>query len=385
MSKILFAATLLAAVALAEMVHIPIERRSNSARAYRVGSRPTERLRHFNGPDATPIKIHDFMDAQYYGPVEIGTPAQKFEVVYDTGSANLWVPAHNCSLSCWFHPKFASSKSSTYKVNGTVFDIMYGSGPVNGYEGDDTVNLGGKMVTGQTFAQITNASGLGEAFLISQFGGIMGLGFPSISVTHATPVFFNMMAQHANMKKKFAFYLPNTSGNKGTFTMGGIDTNRFTGELKHQALTSETYWETHMDSFMIGNTTLTTGPARIVLDSGTSAITAPTSYVTKIAKLLGATEILPGRYTVSCAAVPTLPKLHVTIGGNVWVLDGADYTDNDEDIECILLIMGLDIPAPAGPLFIMGDVFMRKVYTIFDVENNQLSMAYAKHGNGTKV
>eukprot|EP01084_Bolivina_argentea_P256060 430979_1 len=371
---------------MAEMVHIPIERRANSARAYRMGSKPVEKLRFFNGEKAAPVKISNFMDAQYYGPIEVGTPAQKFKVVYDTGSANLWVPAHNCSLTCWFHPRFESSKSTTYAVNGTIFDIMYGSGPVNGYEGDDTVTVGGMQVTGQTFAQITNASGLGEAFLVGKFGGIMGLGFPTISVTRATPVFFNMINQHPNMEKKFAFYLSSTSGNKGAFTMGGVDTSRFTGELKHTPLTSETYWETHMTKFQIGNNTLVSGPQRIICDSGTSAITAPTEHVSAIAAMLNATQIMPGRYTVSCAAVPTMPNLQITIGGNVWEISPSDYIDNDEDIECILLIMGLDVPKPMGPLYIMGDVFMRKVYTIFDVENARLSMAYAVHGavNATK-
>lgn len=382
MSKqLLLLAALVVLTASAEMMHIPLRRKSNAMRAIRAGSKVTTKYYNFEG-HADPIKIDDFVDAQYYGPIGIGTPAQTFQVVYDTGSANLWVPAQNCSLSCWFHPRFYPEFSWTYQDNGTIFSIMYGSGPVNGYEGIDTVTLGDWQASGQVFAQVTNASGLGAAFLLSKFGGIMGLGWPAISVTRATPVFFNMVSQRPGMQQVFAFYLPNTGGDLGTFTLGGIDHRRFVGELHNVSLTAQTYWQTDMDSFYVGSTQFA-GKARIVLDSGTSTLTGPTEYVTKFAAMVNATQLLPGRYTVDCSAVSSLPTLKISIGGKVWELEGQDYIINDEDVECLLGMMGLDIPAPAGPLWIMGDIFMRKVYTVFDAANSQLRFAYAVHGNTT--
>lgn len=83
------------------------------------------------------VKINNFLDTQYYGPITIGTPGQPFEVIFDTGSSNLWVPSKECRLSaaCYLHKYFDSSQSSTYKYNGTNFNITYGSGAVSGYVG----------------------------------------------------------------------------------------------------------------------------------------------------------------------------------------------------------------------------------------------------------
>lgn len=73
--------------------------------------------------------MRNFYDAQYYGEVQIGTPPQKFKLIFDTGSSNIWVPSVQCwSASCWTHNTYKSKLSSTYKYNGTKINLKYGSG-----------------------------------------------------------------------------------------------------------------------------------------------------------------------------------------------------------------------------------------------------------------
>lgn len=79
------------------------------------------------------LPLKDFMNTQYFATASIGTPAQDFTVVPDTGSSNLWVYSHSCySIPCWYHATYNSAKSSTYKKDGRAFDITYGSGSVKG-------------------------------------------------------------------------------------------------------------------------------------------------------------------------------------------------------------------------------------------------------------
>jgi len=312
------------------------------------------------------VTIDDFENAQFYGPISIGTPPQSFEVIFDSGSSNLWVASKTCTqLSCLLKHKYDSSKSSTYHKNGTVFNIQYGSGPVAGFLSADDVTVGSITVKDVTFAEINNVKGLGPAYGVGKFDGILGMAWQSISVDNIPPVFEYMLHQGLVTDPVFAFYLPSKSGAVGELTIGGTDPSHYTGDLSCIPLTSETYWETSFETFNIGGDAFDLGTTKGVFDTGTSLIAIPSDKVAALATKLGAKPFAEGEYTIDCSKVASLPDVSFDFAGTTITLTGSQYVLTVET-ECLLGFAGIDIPAPAGPLVIIGDPVIRAYYTEFN-------------------
>jgi len=323
---------------------------------------------------ASPINIQDYQNAEYYGPVSIGTPAQTFQVIFDTGSSNLWIPGKTCK-NCGSHLLYDSSKSSSYVKNGTTFYIEYGSGPVSGFLSQDLTVVSDLSITKQVFAEITDVSGLGLAYSLGKFDGILGLAWPSISVDGVTPVFTNLVNNGQLAQNVFSFYLGKEDGDVGELLLGGIDDAKYTGSLQYVPLSNQTYWALSLTDIQVNGASVTTSH-RVIIDSGTSLLAGPTADVDALAKELGAHKsiINPQLYAVACSKVPSLPDISVTIGSAKFTLSSSEYIIKDS-IFCLLGVIGIDVPS--DPLWIMGDVFMRKYYTVFDYGSKRMGFALA--------
>lgn len=80
------------------------------------------------------VPLVNELDATYFGEIELGTPGQRFTVIFDTGSSDLWVMGANCSSpACMNHRRFDSNISRTFERNGANFAIVYGTGQVAGH------------------------------------------------------------------------------------------------------------------------------------------------------------------------------------------------------------------------------------------------------------
>ncbi|CAI9090114.1 OLC1v1024807C2 [Oldenlandia corymbosa var. corymbosa] len=242
------------------------------------------------------IALKNYMDAQYYGEIGIGTPSQKFTVIFDTGSSNLWVPSAKCyfSVACYFHSKYKSSHSSTYKKNGKSAEIHYGTGSIAGFFSQDHVKLGDLIVQEQDFIEATKEPGI--TFLAAKFDGILGLGFQEISVGNAVPVWYNMVKQGLVAEPVFSFWFNRRTEEEqgGELVFGGVDPSHFKGDHVFVNVTRKGYWQFDMGDVLVGgeSTGFCADGCAAIADSGTSLLAGPTTVVAQINHAIGAAGVV---------------------------------------------------------------------------------------------
>lgn len=250
----------------------------------------------FGDSEVDIISLKNYMDAQYFGEIGIGSPPQIFTVIFDTGSSNIWVPSSKCyfSLPCYFHAKYKAGKSSTYTKKGNRCSISYGSGTISGFFSQDNVQVGELIVKDQVFIEATREGSL--TFLLAKFDGIVGLGFPEISVGKVPPIWSSMVDQNLLDKKVFSFWLNRNAddSNGGELVFGGSDPKHYKGNHTYVPVSRQGYWQFDMGDFLVGgkSTGYCTGGCAAIVDSGTSLLGAPTTVVAQINHAIGAEGIV---------------------------------------------------------------------------------------------
>ena len=220
-------------------------------------------------------ELTNYFDAQYFGPIHIGTPGQEFTVIFDTGSANLWVPSEKCDphigtgFACVNHNRYDSDKSSTWTEDGTRFEIHYGTGSMIGFQSIDNVNIApqgeGLSAIQATFAEAVEEPGI--TFVAGAFDGIMGLSYPNISINGAVPIYNQLMNDGLVDSGAFAFYIHRSSSHNsghddhevgGEIAWGGVNPDRFEGsypeDFQWVDVSRKAYWQISMGTVTVEDT-----------------------------------------------------------------------------------------------------------------------------------
>ncbi|XP_037959858.1 lysosomal aspartic protease-like [Teleopsis dalmanni] len=315
-------------------------------------------------------EMYNSMNMNYYGKITIGTPPQDFLVLFDSGSSNLWVPSSHCwfwDVVCKKHNQYNHDDSSTYVANGESISISYGSGSMGGFLSTDTVSVAGLDIKSQTFAEAMSEA---SNFMDSNFDGLFGMAYQSLANDDVVPPFYNMWSQGLVDSDVFSFYLARdgTATEGGELIFGGSDATKYVGDLTYVPVSSEGYWQFEVTSATVNKESLCDN-CQAIADTGTSLIVAPYDAYLSVNAEIGAVENDDGNYVVDCDSVDTLPDVSFVIGGTTFTLDSSAYIVNvDDSCMSAFTYLGTDF-------WILGDVFIGKYYTEFDLGNNRVGFA----------
>ncbi|CAO3700120.1 unnamed protein product [Rhizopus stolonifer] len=360
--------------------------------------------------------------AYYYAEVQIGTPPQKFDLVLDTGSADLFVNSLGCPKKyCQFNV-FNETASTTYvSSDNDALVNKYGVDPktvyVNGSFGYETVTMGGITVKNQKFARAYNLSSVALASIDPEFAqpeGIVGLGFPDLTNSPKgpySPLLFSMYQQGSIPSPIFSwYYAPGfvTSRIQGELMLGGVDASKYTGDFQYtpvlDILGSKRYWQSYIQSFGVtgdgsssnysffhedGNNSL-----RAIFDTGTPLTIFPASYVKSMyidltgSEPTNSSNAAAPMYAIDCAVAKTNKRVHLDFSrkGNDASMDEhplvidipvsslilpVDNIDVDKATVCYLGIQSSE----TTNFFLLGQSILHNFYLSFDFGKNQTGFA----------
>lgn len=329
----------------------------------------------------------DNLETLYFANATLGTPEQSFRLHIDTGSSDLWVNSYNSKLctergnQCGDSGTYNANESSTYEFVNNAFNISYvdGSGAAGDYA-TDTFRFGGQTITDMQF---------GIGYTSSSPEGILGIGYTINEVQvnrfglDAYPNLPQKLKQDKTISTSaYSLWLNDLDASTGSILFGGVDTDKFTGSLSTLPIIQESgvYAE-----FIIALTDMGIGSNKtslfsnsnvaVLLDSGSSLMYLPDAVANALYTQFNARyDSRQGAAFVDCSLANQQGSLEFGFSGvtisvpyNELVITAA--VSRGQPV-CILGI------GPAGnSVSVLGDTFLRSAYVVYDLDNNEISLA----------
>lgn len=317
------------------------------------------------------VKLLNYKQTQYVGEISVGSPPQPFRVIFDTGSGNLWV--YGSGSGMYGRREFQAKESTSYIKMNLTSDISYAGGKVSCKIAKDTLTLGSEVnIPSMWFGETYSASGglgIGD--------GVMGLGWPSLAFQGTDVLVQRLLSTSVVDKALFSFYFTKDENTKvAELTFGGAKPQHYKGDFTWIPMIShrEPYWTIKMDDLLIDGKSagFCQDGCRIVMDTGSSFFSGPSTDVGKI--------LQHTRVQRDCSNAHGLPPITFVLNGKRFDMSAEDYILKHENLgTCVTAFSSLDVAPPRGPLWVLGDVFIRKYYATFDIRNYRVGFAEANH------
>ncbi|GAA5861451.1 hypothetical protein JCM1840_005375 [Sporobolomyces johnsonii] len=336
------------------------------------------------------VPMTSYQDSEWYGEIDVGTPATPFSVVLDTGSSDLILAEANCSGCSSSTPGYTPSSSSTSATSSQSFSITYGSGSASGTLVQDTIRIANYTQTSQTFAACDTLDNIVDGTI----SGILGLGWSTIASSGATPL-VQALAQANKLPEEvfgFAFEThtftttssPTAAG--GTLTIGGLNTSLYTGSINWVDIVQPAgYWAIPLGGVSVGGTELGITSDQTVIDTGTTLIGVPTSTAETIYAQISNSQAInldgvSGYYAFPCSQDVDVA---LTFGNVSYAIDSSQFNAGAVDSQgtlCLGAVFALETGS-SSVSYIVGDAFLTGVYNAYRFTDPP-AVGFAKLGSG---
>ncbi|CAD6440007.1 7749c42c-c53e-47a0-aeb0-0767cc4bb6ba [Sclerotinia trifoliorum] len=352
-----------------------------------------DKLRKLRRRSKTVAATLDNEETLYFVNGTLGTPAQSLRLHIDTGSSDLWVNTATSTLCsegrspCKAAGTYSANSSSTYAYVASDFNISYVDG--SGASGDyvtDTFTIGSTTLDKLQF---------GIGYTSSSPEGILGVGYEinEVQVGRAMKsAYKNLPAQMVSdgliNSNAFSLWLNDLDANTGSILFGGVDTARYHGQLETLPIQKESGYYAEflitLTEVMLGNLVIAQDQSlAVLLDSGSSLTYLPDAIAEAIYEQVDAQyDYSEGAAYVPCSLASnssalnftfTSPTIQVTMDELVIPVtssNGQQLRFTDGTAACLFGI------APAGEsTAVLGDTFIRSAYIVYDLANNEISLA----------
>jgi cathepsin D len=242
--------------------------------------------------------------------------------------------------------------------------------------------MGGFTIAGQTLLAVSTLS---SSLIDGSVSGIMGLGWAPLANTRANPFWYNLASNNGLTSQDMSFFLTREQDNPkaaaetfgGVFTLGGVNDTLYTGDIEFLTMPVQTpsFWLLGLSSTTVNGASISvaTGTSALsAIDTGTTLIGGPTDDVAKVWAAVPGSALSTssaGFYTFPCTTKVTVT---MAFGGKSWTINPDDMNLgplSSSSSQCMGAIfdlsMGSDIP-PGGdnPSWVVGDTFLKNVYTV---------------------
>ncbi|OXV11219.1 hypothetical protein Egran_01020 [Elaphomyces granulatus] len=314
----------------------------------------------------------DGRDYSYFSVINLGSKNKEMWMLLDTGGANTWVFGSNCSSSaCTRHNTFGSGDSTSLAVSTNTWNVGYGTGTVNGVLASDKVSFADFNLQ-LTFGLASFAS---DDFLNYPMDGILGLGRPGSSDIGTSIVMDEMIKAKYLKSNIVAFSLQRHSDNAtdGEITFGDVDKTKFIGSISYTNTTNgSNRWEIPVGDASVDGKSCNFTDKTAIIDTGTSFILLPPDDASALHRLIPGSSPSGEDFIVPCSSTA---RVQFTFSGITYSIPPRDYvgTSINSSPNCLSNIVGHQ---PFGPdVWLLGDVFLKNVYSVFDFDNNRVGFA----------